>query len=329
MRPFSYYKVASVDQAVALLAKHQQKAAILAGGSDLFGMMKDSIEGAKLKTPQYLIDIKGIKELNFIKEEKNALRIGAATPLSDIVSSELIAKKCPVLQQAASQVAVPQIRNVGTLGGNLCQRPRCWYFRGKQFDACIRKGGNNCYAAGGENRYHAVYGGGACSMVHPSDMATALTALNAKVEIASAKGKKESVPIDKFYVGPDKTVLAETILTPQEMVVAIEIPDAGPNKCVFLKLNERQAFDFAIASVAINVSLKNNAVEQARVAFGGVAPFPMRAAKVEAALKGKRPKDAIAAACAACAEGAQPLSQNAYKVAGVKGLLEAALTQVS
>jgi xanthine dehydrogenase YagS FAD-binding subunit len=222
---------------------------------------------------------------------------------------------------------VPQIRNVGTVGGNLCQRPRCWYFRGKQFDDCIRKGGNNCYAAGGENRYHAIYGAGACCMVHPSDLATALTALNAKVEIASAKGRK-SVPIDKFYVGPDKSVLAETILTPQEMVVAVEIPDTGPTKGVFLKLKEREAFDFAIASVAINLSLKNNAVGEARVAFGGVAPFPMRAAKVEAVLKGKRPKDAIAAACAACAEGAQPLSQNAYKLAAVKGLLEAALKQV-
>jgi xanthine dehydrogenase YagS FAD-binding subunit len=329
MKPFSYYKVASVDQAVTLLGRHQQKAAILAGGSDLFGMMKDRVEGAKLKVPSHLIDIKGIKELNFIKEEKNGLRIGAATPLSEIVSSELIAKKYPVLHQAASQVAVPQIRNVGTLGGNLCQRPRCWYFRGRQFDDCIRKGGNNCYAAGGENRYHAIYGGGACSMVHPSDMATALTALNAKIEIASAKGRK-SVPIEKFYVGPDKSVLAETILTPQEMVVAVEVPAAAAGgKGVFLKLKEREAFDFAIASVAVNVSLKNNAVDQARIVFGGVAPYPMRVVKAETALKGKQTKDAIPAACKACAEGAQPLSQNAYKVEAVKGLLEAALTRLA
>jgi xanthine dehydrogenase YagS FAD-binding subunit len=328
MRPFSYYKVASVDQAVALLARHQQKAAILAGGSDLFGMMKDRVEGAKMKTPSYLIDIKGIRELNAIKEEKGALRIGAATPLSDLVASDLIAKKYPVLHQAASQVAVPQIRNVGTLGGNLCQLPRCWYFRGRLFPDCLRKGGSNCYAAGGENRYHAIFGAAGCCMVHPSDMATALLALNARVEVASAKGRR-IVAIDKFYVSPDKAMLAETVLTPQDMVVAVEIPAASAGKGVFLKLKERQAFDFAIASVAVSLSLKNDAVDQARIALGGVAPFPMRALKAEAALKGKRTRDAIPAACKACAEGAQPLSQNAYKVAAVKGLLEDALTRLA
>lgn len=329
MRPFSYYKVASVDQAVSLLSKHQQKAAILAGGSDLLGLMKDRIEGEKLKMPSYLIDIKGIKDLNAIKEEQTALKIGAATTLSDIVSSELIAKKYPVLHQAASQVAVPQIRNVGTLGGNLCQRPRCWYFRGRLFGDCVRKGGNNCYAASGENRYHAIFGGGACCMVHPSDLAPALIALNAQIEIASAKGRR-TVPIEKFYVGPDKNVLAETVLTSQEMVVGVDIPNSSATGMgVFLKLRERQAFDFAIASVAVSVSLKNNAIEQVRIAFGGVAPFPIRALKAETALKGKRTKDAIPAACNACVEGAQPLSQNGYKVAAVKGLLEEALVQLA
>jgi xanthine dehydrogenase YagS FAD-binding subunit len=325
MKPFDYYKVASAAQAVSLLSKHQQKAAILAGGSDLLGMMKDRIEGPKFKTPGFLIDIKGIKELNYIKEQKNGLKIGAGTPLSEIASSDLIAKKYPLLRQAAGQVGVPQIRNVGTLGGNLCQKPRCWYFRGKLFPDCFRKGGNNCYAPGGENRYHALFGGANCYKIHPSDLAPALVALNARVEIGSSKGNR-MVPIEKFYVGPDKNMLSETILTPQELVLAVEIPNpATTSKGVYLKLKEREAFDFAVVSVAVSLSLKNSLVDQARIAFGGLAPCPMRSVKAEAALKGKVIKDAIAAACKAATDGAEPMSHNGYKVDAAKGILEEAL----
>ncbi len=329
MKPFDYYKVASVAQAVSLLSKHQQKAAILAGGSDLLGMMKDRLEGPKFKTPAFLIDIKGIKELNYIKEQKNGLKIGAGTPLSEIVSSDLIAKKYPLLSQAAGQVGVPQIRNVGTLGGNLCQKPRCWYFRGKLFPDCFRKGGNNCYAPGGENRYHAVFGAANCYKVHPSDLAPALMALNARVEIATSKGNR-MVPLEKFYVGPEKNILGETILGPQELVLAVEIPNPGAaSKGVFLKLKERQSFDFAVVSVAVSLSLKNNAVDQARIAFGGLAPFPLRAVKAEAALKGKGIKDAISVVCKEATDGAQPLSHNSYKVDAAKGILEEALVSLA
>ena len=329
MRAFNYYKVASVAQAVSLLSKHQLKAAVLAGGSDLLGMMKDGVEGPKFKIPGFLVDIKGIKELNYIKEEKTGLKIGAGTPLCDIVSSELVAKRYPLLRQAAGQVGVPQIRNVGTLGGNLCQRPRCWYFRGKLFQDCLRKGGNRCYALGGENRYHAVFGGSKCYMVHPSDLAPALMALNARVEIASAKGTR-TVPLENFYVSPEKNILGETVLSPQELVLAVEIPNpAATSKGVYLKLKERQSFDFAIVSVAVSLSLKNNVVDQARIAFGGVAPFPMRAVKAEAALKGKRIRDAIAVACKEATNGAQPLGQNSYKVDAAKGILEEALVHLA
>jgi xanthine dehydrogenase YagS FAD-binding subunit len=329
MRPFDYYKVASVAQAVSLLSKHQQKAAILAGGSDLLGMMKDRLEGPKLKMPAFLIDIKGIKELNYIREQKNGFKIGAGTPLSDIISSEVIAKKYPLLRQAANQVGVPQIRNVGTVGGNLCQKPRCWFFRGKLFTDCFRKGGNNCYAPGGENRYHAVFGGANCYKIHPSDLAPALLALNARVEIASPKGNR-MVPLEKFYVGPEKNILGETILSPQELVLAVEIPNpAAVSKGVYLKLKERQAFDFAVVSVAVSLSLRNNVIDQARIAFGGLAPFPLRAVKAEAALKGKGLKDAISAACKEATDGAQPLSDNSYKVDAAKGMLEEALVHLA
>ncbi len=329
MKPFDYYKVASVAQAVSLLSKHQQKAAILAGGSDLMGLMKDRVEGPKFKIPGFLIDIKGIKELSYIKEQKTGIKIGAGTSLSEMVSSDLIAKKYPLLHQAAGQVGVPQIRNVGTVGGNLCQKPRCWYFRGKLFPDCLRKGGNNCYAPAGDNRYHAVIGGSNCFKIQPSDLAPALIALNARVEIASPKGNR-MVPLEKFYVGPDKNVLGETILTPQELVLAVEIPNpAAMGKGIYLKLKERQAFDFAIVSVAVSLSLKGNVVDQSRIAFGGLAPVPLRAVKAEAALKGKGVKDAIAAACKAATDGAQPLSQNGYKIDAAKGILEEALVQLA
>jgi xanthine dehydrogenase YagS FAD-binding subunit len=325
MKPFEYYKVSTVAQAISLLVKYQEKAAILAGGSDLFGMMKDGPEGPKFKMPQHLIDIKGIKDLNTIKEQKGSLKIGATTTLSEISSSRLIAEKFPLLVQAAGQVGVPQIRNVGTLAGNLCQRPRCWYFRGKLFRDCLRKGGNDCYAQSGENQYHAILGAEGCCMVFPSDMAPALMALNAKVEIATPKGNR-TVPIEKFYIGPEKNVLRENILSPQEMVVGIEvpIPPAG-SKGVFLKLKERAAFDFAIVSVAVQLAFKGNAVTDSRVVFGGIAPYPFRALKAEAALKGEGVKERMATACKAAVERARPLSQNEYKVAATKGSLEKAL----
>ena len=329
MKPFDYYKVTTVGQAVDLLAKYQDNAAILAGGSDLLGMMKDRIEGPKLKTPQHLIDIKGIKELAYIKEQKTGLKIGAATTLTAIVSSEIAGAKYPLLVQAAKQVAVPQIRNVGTLGGNLCQRPRCWYFRGKLFPDCLRKGGGSCYAQDGENQYHAIMGGEICAMVYPSDMAPALIALDARAEIAGPKGTR-TVPLEKFYVSPDKQILRETVLSPQELLVAVEIPSTSQGrKGAFLKLKERQAFDFAIVSVAVTFALKGATVADARVVFGGVAPFPFRSVKAEAALKGKELKNGAPAACAACVEGAQPLSKNNYKIDAAKGVLEQALSMLS
>jgi xanthine dehydrogenase YagS FAD-binding subunit len=166
-------------------------------------------------------------------------------------------------------------------------------------------------------------------MVYPSDLAPALIALNARVEIAGSKGNR-MVPVEEFYISPEKNILKETVLSPQELVVAVEIPTPGAMaKGIYLKLKEREAFDFAIVSVAVNLSLKNNLVDQARIAFGGLAPFPLRAAKAEAALKAKMVKDAIPAACKECTDGTEPLSQNGYKVDAAKGILEEALISLA
>jgi xanthine dehydrogenase YagS FAD-binding subunit len=327
MKAFEYFKATSVADAVALLAQHGDKSALLAGGSDLLGMMKDGVTGPKLKTPQYLISIKGIKGLADIKEQKGGVRIGAAASITNISSSVLLAGKYPLLVQAAGQVAVPQIRNMATLGGNLCQRPRCWYFRGKAFKNCLRKGGDYCYAPAGENQYHAVLGAGNCYMVYPSDLAPALMALNARVEIAGVKGSR-TVPIEQFYVHPDKSILKENILLPQEMMVAVEIPAPVSAKGIYLKLKERQAFDFAVVSAAVNLSLKNDVITEARVVLGGVAPIPFRSLKAEATLKGKRIKDAVLAASREATVGAKSLSGNAYKITAAQGIVEKALSSL-
>jgi len=329
MRGFEYYKVTTVAQTLSLLTRYQEKASILAGGSDLLARMKDRLEGPKLRPPQHLLDITGIKDLNYIRQQKNGLKIGATTILIDIASSPLIADKYPLLSQAASQVAVPQIRNVGTLGGNLCQRPRCWYFRGKLFKDCFRKGGDNCYAMSGENQYHAVFGGENCHMVCPSDLATALTALNARVEVATPKGNR-IIPIEQFYVRPAKNVLRETVLGSSEMVVAVDIPAPAPgSKGVFIKLKEREAFDFAIASAAAMVTVKNHIVSDARIVLGGVAPFPLRSTSAEAVLKGKSISDVMEMVCKTAVDGAQPLSNNRYKVIAAKGITEKALSSLA
>jgi xanthine dehydrogenase YagS FAD-binding subunit len=313
MKAFEYYKVKSVKDAVSLLAKYGEKAAILAGGSDLLGIMKDCLEGPKLKMPQHLIDIKEIKDLNYIKDRKGSLKIGAATTLSEIAASDLIGAKHPLLVQTAAQVGVPQIRNVGTLAGNLCQRPRCWYFRRSLFQDCLRKGGSTCYALDGENQYHAIIGGSGCCMVYPSDMAPALIALNAGVEIAGPKGNR-ILPLEQFYTRPEKNVLKENILTPQEMVVAVDIPKPSVGRGVYLKMKERQAFDFAIVSVAVNLILKNNVIADSRIVFGGLAPFPFRSVKAEAVLKGKQVREAMAASSRQATEGAAALSGNAIRL---------------
>ena len=325
MKSFAYYKATSVPQAISLLTKHQEKAAILAGGSDLFGIMKDRIEGPKFKMAQHLIDIKPIKELTYIKDLKDVLKIGATTTISEIIAASLVGARYPLLAQAASQVGVTQIRNVGTLAGNLCQRPRCWYFRRNLFNNCRRKGGNTCYALGGENQYHAITGIKGCCMVYPSDMAPALMALNAKVEIATPKGNK-MISLEQFYVEPGKNVLRENILSHQEMLVAVEIPKPAPaSKGIFIKFRERQSFDFAIVSVAVNLTLKDKVVTDSRVVFGGIAPYPLRSTQTEAVLKGKEVKNSITLACQAAVDGMHPLSKNGYKVEATKGVLEEAL----
>jgi len=223
-------------------------------------------------------------------------------------------------------VASPLIRNFGTLGGNINQRPRCWFFRGENF-ACYKKGGDFCYAVTGDNRYHAIIGGELCYIVHPSDTATALLALPTQVKIAGAGGER-TIPFDQYFHGPREDVLTETVLKPNEMMTEIIVPTpAAGTKMAWNKLKDRQVYDFALVSVAAVFTTDGGTWKDGRITLGGVAPVPYRATVVEDALKGKDIKASIKAAAAQLRTVARPMSLNAYKIDLALGLIERTVLQ--
>jgi xanthine dehydrogenase YagS FAD-binding subunit len=313
---FKYVRPASLDEAVKELASPEAR--LHAGGTDLLGCLRDGVFPARK-----LVSLGGLAELRGIAPAGGGLRIGALATLSEIATGRTIREQYAALAQAAASAASPQLRNQGTLGGNLCQRPRCWYFRGDF--RCFRKGGETCYAPEGENEYHAILGGDGCYMVHPSDLAPALIALEAKARIAGPKGKR-TVPLDAFFAPPSTDITRETVLEPGEIVTEVLLPPAVGVRSSYRKVRVRAAWDFALAGVALALRTKDGRIAAARVVLSGVAPVPWRATAAEKALAG-RPLDAAAAAEAAArsVDGAKPLSLNAYKVDLVRGIVEESL----
>jgi xanthine dehydrogenase YagS FAD-binding subunit len=314
---FAYVRAGSKKEAVDHLSSAD--AHLHAGGTDLLGCAREHVFAVKK-----VVSIAQIDELRGIQETADGgLRIGALTTITEVAEHPAIGARYPGLAQAASEVASPQLRNQGTLGGNLCQRPRCWYFRGEFH--CAKKGGDMCYAVDGENRYHAIFGGDPCYIVHPSDTAPMLVALGATVRLAGPSGER-SLPLEDFFVLPSENLQHENSLGQGEMVTEVLLPPANGKKSSYRKVRERGSWDFALASVALAVTLRGQQVEAARVVLGGVAPKPWRSPAAEAALAG-RPLDAatVTAAAAAAVEGAEPLEQNAYKVLLVKGIVEESL----
>ena len=315
IRNFAYVRAGSIAEAVKALGS--KGARLHAGGTDLMGCMRDDVFEV-----QRVVSISGLKELKGISARPDGgVRIGALTTIADIAANASLAEKYAVLAQAAAEVASPQLREQGTIGGNLCQRPRCWYFRGDFH--CARKGGEMCYAAEGENQYHAILGGERCFFVHPSDTAVALAALQARLTITGPSGTK-TVQVENFFVGPDKDILKENILAPEEIITAIDLPPlAGKVRSSYRKIRARRAWDFALTSVGIVLQYEQETIVKARILLGGVAPYPWRAAAAEKLLVGKKPDSAVAAAAAqAATEGADPLRDNGYKVEMVKGAVE-------
>ncbi len=322
MKPFALYEPATVPEAVALLAKLGNKARVLAGGSDLVaGVMKDWVEGPGMPLPDALVDVTTIPQLRGIKIDRKGATIGANTTLTEIVESKELNAMAPLLVRAAHGVASPLIRNYATLGGNVNQRPRCWFLRGRDF-ACYKKGGDTCFSVTGDNRYHAIIGGELCYIVHPSDTATALLALNAQAKIAGPAGER-TVPFDSYFTGPREDVLRENVLKPDELLVEVFVPaPAAGARQAWTKLKNREVYDFAVVSVAAAFVTAGDTWQDGRIVIGGVAPVPYRAAVVESQLKGRSVRSSIRQAAAAIRTVARPMSQNAYKVDVTQTLIE-------
>ena len=327
MKAFQYERPATLDEAIALLApadpaedgRHLTKA--LAGGTDLLTLMKDEIV-----RPGHLVDLKRLPELDdTIELTTEGLRIGALATLAELQSHPLVRDTHPALAEAAAVAATPQLRNMATLGGNLLQRPRCWYFRDEEVD-CWLKGGESCPAAEGENQYHAILGESPCRAVHPSDPATALLALDARVVVRGRDGER-SVRIEEFFAEPTADRRTETTLATDEVIVAIVIPDAPPEtRSTYLKAMDRAVWAFALVGAGVQLAVENGTIAQVRVALGGVATVPWRSVEAEAVLVGQAPgEEVFSAAADAALAGAHPLARNGYKVALAKALLVRAL----
>jgi xanthine dehydrogenase YagS FAD-binding subunit len=275
-----------------------------------------------------VVSLSKIADLGGIRETADGgLRIGAMTTITEVAENDLIRQRYTGLAQAAGEVASPQLRNQGTLGGNLCQRPRCWYFRG-EFD-CAKKGGAQCFAVNGENHYHCIFGGSVCFIVHPSDTAPALVALGASVKIAG-RGGERTIPLEEFYILPEVDHEKENVLEPGEIVTEVLLPPLGEGwQSSYRKVRERGSWDFALASVALALRSEGGRVREANIVLGGVAPKPWRSKPAEEALVGKRIDEGRARRVGdAAIKDAEPLDYNAYKIPLVKGVVEEALLAI-
>ena len=322
MRTIQYTKVTSWQQASRTLAR-DPKARAIAGGSDLLGWIKDGIEGKGEPRWENLIDIRTIAGSDRVEyKASDGLTLGALATLSAIESSPDVKQHYPALAKAAGAAASPNIRNVGTIGGNVNQRPRCWYLRNTEFD-CYKKGGDFCFAVTGKNTYHAILGGELCYIVHPSDTAPALVALGAKAVISTPNGDK-TVAFDEYFTGPRVDVLRENILKQGDLLTEIRIPPPKPGTGMsFIKAQRRgETYDFALANIATVITKKDGKVEDARIVLSGVAPTPYRATAAEDAIKGQAVDANLARSAADRALlQARPMTDNAYKVGLAKNLI--------
>ena len=329
MKAFEWTNPATVEEAVKLLNIEtrmdlDEAPRPIAGGQDLLTTMKDY-----MTRPTRIVNLKNIKGLNRLSLDAKGLTIGALVTLSDLEEHQPTRKNIPGLAEAAHSVASPQIRNLGTVGGNLCQRPRCWYFRLEEVK-CLKKGGAECYAASGENKYNAIIGGGPSFIVHPSDLAPMLVALDARLTVVGSSGKRV-IPIDKFFTLPSEgNIRRENVLKNDEIITEIFVPSSPlATHSTYLKFKERESLDFAIASVAAAVELSGKTVKDARIVLGGVAPIPWRVPAAEKHLVGKAlTKETIAEAAKLALAEAQPLEKNAYKVPLTQTLVRRALAKV-
>jgi xanthine dehydrogenase YagS FAD-binding subunit len=315
MPSFEYVRADSIDEAIKHLSS--RNARVHAGGTDLLGCMRDRIFPV-----ERVVSIRGIKGLSGINETPEGLTIGSLTTITQLATSPVVTRLFPGLAMAAGEVASPQLRNQGTIGGNLCQKPRCWYYRG-EFD-CMRKGGMTCYAEAGENKFHCVLGGANCFMVHPSDTAPMLIAFGSSLVVKGPKGTRW-IALENLYVHPSDDPQRETVLEPGEIVTEIIIPRTlGRHYSSYRKIRARRSWDFALAGVALAFQFDGRRVLRARVVLSGAAPVPWRSKDVEEVITGRSlDRATIAKAASVVMKQAKPLAQNSYKIS----LFEAALKE--
>jgi xanthine dehydrogenase YagS FAD-binding subunit len=324
MPAFELFQPASVADALALLHTHGADAWVLAGGLDSFDWLKD-----RIKRPKVVVDLSQIKELRGVRSTADGIEIGAMTTLTEVVRDPIVRDQYGLLAEAAELAASPQIRNQGTIGGNVSQDTRCWYYRGGW--NCYRAGGNICYAdtPTAINREHAILGADRCVAVNPSDTAPALVALDAKMVIQSSRGERV-VGAEEYFIGPSTDITRMTVLQPGDLLTAIRIPSTWAGaQFYFEKVRDRQVWDFPLVNVASAIVFSNGRVERARIAANGVAARPMRFKDAEDAIRGK-PRDEATAAMAAelAIRGARPLQHNGYKVPLLRNLVKRAIRGV-
>jgi xanthine dehydrogenase YagS FAD-binding subunit len=324
MRAFEYVSPHTRSQAVSLLGASWGSTEVLAGGTDLLALMKDNVITAKR-----LVNIKDIADLRGVSSTPQGLRVGAMTTLAELGDDQNVKADYPALSEALLEAASPQIRNMATIGGNLCQRPRCWYFR-NGFGLLPKDESGKELIADGENRYHAILGNqGAAKFVSPSTVAPILIAYGAAIRLEGAKGKRE-LPLEKFFVIPNGGNGREHDLRPNEIVTEILIPPARNVKAAHYEVRQKEAFDWPLALAAVALKMKGSNLESARIVLGYVAPVPWPSAEAEQALVGKPVnKDAAQRAAEAALEKATPLSHNAYKVRLAKVAVTRAILKAS
>jgi xanthine dehydrogenase YagS FAD-binding subunit len=320
MKQFLLYDPTSLEEAVELLGTDPARVELLAGGMDLLGRLKKRID-----TPARVVNLKSVPDLASLQENAGGLSLGPLLTLSELAENPTVLAKYRAVAEAAKSVGSVQIRNAGTLGGNLCQRPRCWYFRHRDY-VCLQKHGTTCFAQAGESRYHAILGGGPCFFGHPSDLAPALIAFDATVRLAGPQGER-TMPLESLYCLPAEKLAYGLTLAPGEILAEVRLPAPRPGtRSTYAKFKEKPSFDFALAGVAAVVSFKAGKVAHARIALSGVAPAPWHAAEAEKALLGAKLDEPLARRVADLVVANNvPLADNSYKIPLTRALVRRAL----
>jgi xanthine dehydrogenase YagS FAD-binding subunit len=322
MPVFELFQPMTVDDTVALLEKYKKDAWVLAGGLDTFDWLKD-----RNKRRKVVVDLSGVQGLSGVKTTADGgIEIGASTTLTDLVKNPLVKEKYPILMQAAELVASPQIRNQGTVGGNVSQDTRCWYYRSGW--SCYRAGGNICYAdtPSAINREHAIFDANRCVAVNPSDTAPALIALDARMVIRSSDGERV-VDAETYFIGPSIDITRMTVLQPGELLTAIRVPATWAGaEFYFEKVRERQVWDFPLVNIAATLKVANGTIQGSRIVVNAVAAHPMRLKSVEDAVAGKpRNEETAKMAGELAVQGARPLAHNGYKIPLMRNLVKRAI----